>query len=379
MAFGRVFRHVGLRCFTSGHIIGRNEATRNGGSPHNASSPPANEETRQSSARGLFIYGGRKGGRILRRVGDRSIAPAREASMTAIPRAASAAPFDQYAISSRALRGRRARLAENAHIHSDPGGGGGKVAAPSKSAFLESRQSPRPIARHRESARQAKEDIVKKSFFLTCLSLAAALTMLAMPSPGARAEMLSDVEAARANARAGGGTSGHDRDVLARHGALSGTQKVRSRSSRFSSSRTSTHRSRKTRTESASRGSGSGKSRKSSQFVAEKNRSRPSGVAEKNRSRPSDVAEKDSARPPDSDRTESVTRGQHLEIAEDPCDGASGNAPSACTEVADDVPSANPTQPGPEAAESAVANTPAAATGQPETLVRSLSSTPSGR
>lgn len=201
-----------------------------------------------------------------------------------------------------------------------------------------------------------------KSFVLTGLILAAALTTLAMSSTAARAQTVGEVEAARANARAGGAVGAHDRDLLATYGALSGTRQARSRLSRASSSsRTanslrSPRRSRDARMETASRESGSGKSRKSSRVLAEKN----------------------IARPPDSDVAEG---GGPVEIARDPCDDASGNVPSPCREFAENSVPASPPQSAPEAAGSTLAETAAAAEtlrmdsriGQPLTLVRSLS------
>lgn len=70
-----------------------------------------------------------------------------------------------------------------------------------------------------------------KWFVLLSSVIAAATTVSIEP---VYASDLADVVRARANARAGGGTSGHDAWVLKRHGKLSGT---RSRSKRATSSR----------------------------------------------------------------------------------------------------------------------------------------------
>ncbi len=67
-----------------------------------------------------------------------------------------------------------------------------------------------------------------KSFLPACLASAAALAVLAMPSPAAYADRISEVESARANARAGGPISEHDRELLDRWGALSGTPYIHS-------------------------------------------------------------------------------------------------------------------------------------------------------
>jgi hypothetical protein len=52
---------------------------------------------------------------------------------------------------------------------------------------------------------------------------ALALLLLAAAALPARAQSYMDLEAARANARAGGPTNAHDADLLNRYGALSGT------------------------------------------------------------------------------------------------------------------------------------------------------------
>lgn len=61
------------------------------------------------------------------------------------------------------------------------------------------------------------------------LTFAIAAAALSLP---AKADFISDVESARANARAGGPTNDRDRELLARWGATSGTPKRYERSVR---------------------------------------------------------------------------------------------------------------------------------------------------
>ncbi len=62
-----------------------------------------------------------------------------------------------------------------------------------------------------------------KSFVSTLLGAVAAAALAAAAAPPAHAQWASDVEAARARARAGGPISEEDRYLLQQYGALSGT------------------------------------------------------------------------------------------------------------------------------------------------------------
>jgi opacity protein-like surface antigen len=57
----------------------------------------------------------------------------------------------------------------------------------------------------------------------TLLSCGLAVLVLSAAALPARAQTYMDVEAARANARAGGPTNAYDAELLNRYGALSGT------------------------------------------------------------------------------------------------------------------------------------------------------------
>ena len=57
------------------------------------------------------------------------------------------------------------------------------------------------------------------------LGLTGAIMALVLSAPTAFADRPGDVEAARANARAGGPTNARDAELLDRYGALSGTTK----------------------------------------------------------------------------------------------------------------------------------------------------------